>query len=153
MYSFLDSSVSASGKKVFRASLSGYEQVPAVSTPAWGSLTARLSSDEQILEYELSYSELLGFPKYVFIKFGNPGTNGGTIVYLCTNLGGFPAQSCPPEGTVTGTLSVSDVIGPSTQGIDPGEFDDFVAALRAGATYVTVQTGSFTAGEIRGQIE
>jgi hypothetical protein len=54
---------------------------------------------------------------------------------------------------VTGTITPADVIGPANQGIGPGEFDEFVAAIRAGVTYANVHTGSFPAGEIRGQID
>ncbi len=34
----------------------------------------------------------------------------------------------------------------------PGEFDELVSALRAGATYVNVHTDGRPGGEIRGQI-
>ncbi len=44
------------------------------------------------------------------------------------------------------------VIGPSGQGISAGEFDEIVAAIRAGVAYVNVHTTGFPGGEIRGQI-
>jgi len=34
-----------------------------------------------------------------------------------------------------------------------GEFDEFIAAMRAGVTYANVHTSQFPGGEIRGQIE
>jgi hypothetical protein len=45
------------------------------------------------------------------------------------------------------------VIGPADQGIDPGEFDELVRAMRAGVTYANVHTTRFGGGEIRGQIK
>jgi hypothetical protein len=44
------------------------------------------------------------------------------------------------------------VIGPTAQGISPGEWDKIVAAMRSGEAYANVHTPKFTAGEIRGQI-
>jgi hypothetical protein len=53
---------------------------------------------------------------------------------------------------VTGTIIPSDVVGPAVLGIAPGEFAEFVRAIRAGMTYVNVHNATFQAGEIRGQI-
>ncbi len=75
-------------------------------------------------------------------------------MFLCTNLGNGPVgtQACPPSGTVTGTIRPVDVIGPAGQGIAAGEFDELVAAIRAGATYANVHTDLRPGGEIRGQL-
>ncbi|MDQ4029624.1 MAG: CHRD domain-containing protein, partial [Actinomycetota bacterium] len=75
---------------------------------------------------------------------------GGVIAFLCGG-GGKPA--CPAtHGTVEGTIRPADVIGPAAQGIAAGEFDELVRAIRAGATYANVHSGTYPAGEIRGQI-
>jgi hypothetical protein len=52
---------------------------------------------------------------------------------------------------VTGTIVAADVVGPTAQGIDPGDFDSLVRAIRQGATYSNVHTAKFPSGEIRGQ--
>jgi hypothetical protein len=53
---------------------------------------------------------------------------------------------------VTRTIDEDDVVGPSGQGIAAGEFDELVAALRAGRAYANVHSTLFGTGEIRGQI-
>jgi hypothetical protein len=53
---------------------------------------------------------------------------------------------------VTGTIVPTDVIGPVGQGIAAGEFDELVAAMRAGRAYANVHSTKFPGGEVRGQI-
>ena len=53
---------------------------------------------------------------------------------------------------MTGTIVPADIIGPTGQGIDVGEFEEAVAAIRAGVTYANVHTVKHPGGEIRGQI-
>ncbi len=55
--------------------------------------------------------------------------------------------------TVTGAIRPADIIGPAGQGVTAGQFDEFVTALRAGATYVNVHSAVFPAGEIRAQLD
>ena len=89
------------------------------------------------------------------IHFGQFAVNGGISVFLCSNLGNGPVGTpeCPDSGTVKGTLTAADVVGPAAQGIDPGEFDELVAAIKAGIAYVNVHTDKFEGGEIRGQLD
>jgi hypothetical protein len=54
--------------------------------------------------------------------------------------------------TLSGTILPTNVIGPATQGIAAGEFEELVAAIRAGVVYANVHTSAFPAGEIRGQL-
>ncbi len=93
---------------------------------------------------------------FAHIHLGDRHTNGGVIVFLCSNFGPAPpgTPSCPPnDGTVvSGTLMAGDVIGPADKGIAAGEFAELVEALRARSTYVNVHTAGFGTGEIRGQV-
>jgi hypothetical protein len=89
------------------------------------------------------------------IHFGKPAVNGGISIFLCTNLGNGPAgtQPCPQSGTIRGEADASDVIGPGVQGIAAGEFDEILAAMRAGHAYANVHSQTYPNGEIRAQID
>ena len=56
------------------------------------------------------------------------------------------------DGTVTGTIVPAQVLTATGQGINAGEFDEVVRAIRAGAAYANVHSATFGPGEIRGQI-
>jgi len=139
----------------FRAQLSGFSEVPAISTTGSGEFRARLmgTATAPFIEYELSYSGLVGGPSTLFahIHLGQAGVNGGVIAFLCGG-GGKPACTFP-SGTFTGTIVPADVIGPIGQGILAGEFAEAVDGLQAGVVYANVHTSVFPGGEIRGQIK
>jgi hypothetical protein len=155
--------VSAQGFKVIKEYLSGYNEVVSVSTNGNGTFNARISNDGQSIDWELSYADLEGAVQQSHIHFGNAGTNGGITVFLCTNLGNGPAgtQPCPaPPATISGTIVAADVSpnipatqGARNQGLNTGEMEELVAAIRAGATYVNVHSTLWPGGEIRSQID
>jgi hypothetical protein len=152
----------------FDARITGFEEVPTLSTDARGTFKAFLSRGGDEIRYTLSYRGPFnanntpqgGTVTQAHIHLGAKAVNGGIIVFLCANppLGppaGVPTPpTCPAtEGTVAGTLTADHVIGPNGQGIAPEEFDELVRALRAGATYVNLHTQApFQGGEIRGQV-
>jgi hypothetical protein len=149
------------GVKRIEGALSGYEEVPAVSTTGNAQFEARIVDESQI-DWVLSYSDLEGAIQQVHIHLGNLGVNGGITVFLCTNLGNGPAgmQPCPaPPATISGTILAADVspnipatAAARTQGLDTGEIDELIAAIRAGVTYVNVHTTAWPGGEVRSQI-
>lgn len=138
-----------------RTKLRGYEEVPAISTDGKGNFRAEISQRKQNLEYRLEYSRLSAPVQQAHIHFGQFSVNGGISVFLCTNLGNGPAgtPACPNSGTVRGTLTAAQVVGPGDQGIAPGEFDELVEAIDAGIAYVNVHTDKHPGGEIRGQLD
>jgi hypothetical protein len=138
-----------SGARHVRAVLNGYQEDASVSTTGHGLFTATI--DSMTIEYELSYTGLEGgAASQAHIHFGGPDHNGGVSAFLC---GGGDKPPCPPtEGTVTGVIDPTDVIGPADQGIEPGSFDELVRAIRVGHAYVNVHTARWPRGEIRGQI-
>lgn len=147
--------------KFVRARLSGYQEVPTVSTTASGEFRGRISRDDVVptdteMSYELSYSGLEGNVTQAHIHIGARGTNGGIMIWLCgtaVNPGPPGTPSCPaPGGTVTGTVTARNVIGPAGQGIAAGEFEEALRAIRAGVAYANVHSTMWPGGEIRGQI-
>jgi hypothetical protein len=142
--------------KNFQETLTGYEEVPSISTTANGTFHARISNDGSSIDYTLSYSALTGDVQQAHIHFGQVGVNGGISVFLCTNLGNGPAgtQACPAgPATITGTITAANVIGPAVQGLAPGEFAELIAAIHAGRAYANVHSSTHTGGEIRAQID
>ena len=147
--------VARGGGDDVRERLTGYEEVPAISTAAKGTFDARISRFAKKIEYRLSYEGLTGTVAQAHIHFGQKDVNGNISAFLCSNLSNGPAgtQACPQgKATITGTIEPEDVIGPTGQGIDPGEFDELVAAIRAGMSYANVHSSMFPAGEIRAQL-
>jgi hypothetical protein len=152
--------VATGGGKDIRERLTGYEETPqALSTPANGEFKARLSRFNETLRYRLSYRGFETDVTQAHIHFGARATSGGISVWLCGNPS---ATITPPEGTpacplregeVTGVLEPEDVVGPSGQGIAPGEWDELVDAIRAGVTYANVHSMARPPGEIRAQLD
>lgn len=147
--------VARGGGQNVREDLTGYEEVPAVSTDADGRFEARISRFADKIEYTLSYEDLTGTVQQAHIHFGQKDVNGGISAFLCSNLPAPPpgTQACPQgRARITGTIEPEDVIGPAGQGIAAGEFDELVAAIRAGVTYANVHSSTFPGGEIRAQL-
>ena len=148
--------IASGGKKHLRAdTLSGYQENPDVSTAATGSFVATIDDAAQTITYELEYSGIEGgTASAAHIHFGKRAVNGGVSAFLCS---GGDKPACPATaGTVSGVIDAADIIGPVAQGIGLGEFDELVAAMRAGQTYVNVHstggTPAWPGGEIRAQI-
>lgn len=142
-------------QRQIRAQLSGFEEVPSISTTGHGTFRATISNDGQSIQWELRYAALEGEVAQAHLHLGQPGVNGAVSVFLCSNLGNGPAgtQPCPPPpATLTGTIVADDVIGPAAQGIEPGELDEVIRAIRHGAVYANVHSDLFPGGEIRGQL-
>ena len=140
------------GQDTFRERLTGYEETPlALSTTGTGQIRLTIDERREEISFRLSYADLEGTVTVAHIHFGARAQTGGVSVWLCGG-GGTPA--CPPApATVTGTITADSVIGPSTQGIASGEFDELVDAIQAGATYVNVHSSLYMGGEIRAQLE
>ncbi|MFN8526773.1 MAG: CHRD domain-containing protein [Chloroflexota bacterium] len=135
------------------ARLSGFQEVPAISTTGFGTFKATWTdpiTDPPSINFELKYEALEGgTPTAAHIHFGQYSVNGGISVFLC----GGSKPACPAgPATVTGSFAAADVVGPTGQGIAAGELRELVKAIRAGVAYVNVHTPTYPSGEIRGQI-
>ena len=148
----------ATGGKNVREFLTGYEEVPqSFSTPANGEFRAHVNRGSETIRWRLSYRGFETNVTQAHIHFGQRHTTGGVSVWLCGTTaapGPTGTATCPPRaGTVTGVAERDDVVGPAGQGISPMEWEEFVAALRAGVTYANVHSEARPAGEIRAQLD
>jgi hypothetical protein len=151
------------GFKSIREVLTGFKEVPVISTTGHGEFRARISDDESQITYELTYADIEGGSvTQAHIHFGPPNNTGNISVWLCANPALLPStavippgtQACPAvAGTISGTITAGNVVGPAIQGISAGELDELIAAIRAGKTYVNVHSQTFPGGEIRSQID
>jgi hypothetical protein len=159
---FAFAGASGLGFKHISGDMTGYQEVPSVSTGASARFTAEVNKDGNAINWELTYSGLEGDVQQSHIHFGNVGVNGGISVFLCTNLGNGPigTQACPQSGTITGTITAADVspnipatAAARTQGIDTGEFEELARAIDAGSAYANVHSTRWPGGEIRAQLK
>jgi hypothetical protein len=134
----------------FSATLSGGEEVPAVTTTATGTATFDISGSQ--ITYTVNVVNLTN-AVVSHIHVAPDGENGPVRMDLCGT--GAPLPAC---------TSGTGVLATGTNGITIGiTFDELVEAMRAGNTYVNVHTndgigqpntgaGDMQSGEIRGQI-
>ncbi len=141
-----------SERRDVKASLSGFAEVPSISTTGTGRLRLRIDPGTSTITYELTFSGLQGGAVTgAHIHLGQAGVAGGVIASLC----GGTETACPatPAGVLSGTIVPAEILGPAAQGIAPGEFAEVLRAIRAGAVYANVHTTTYSGGEIRGQLK
>jgi len=87
----------------------------------------------ETIHYELSFEGLESDVTQSHIHFGQRNTVGGIVVWLCQTAGtpapaavaaATPQCGGPRANTVTGTITPTQVLTATGQGIDAGEFDD-----------------------------
>jgi len=155
--------VSAERAERVHATLIGYQEVPSVSTPANGEFHATIAEDEASIDYELTFSGLVGTVQQSHIHVGQRGVNGSVVVWLCqTTTTPAPAAvvlitpMCQQSVTITGHITAANVVPASTasQQIVAGDLAKVIAAIRAGVAYANVHATPLNpGGEIRGQIQ
>jgi len=154
-------SASPHGERL-HATLTGFQEVPSVVTPAHGEFKAQISSDESTIHYELTFSGLVGTVQQAHIHIAQTAVNGSIVIWLCqTTTTPAPASVanltpfCPQSGTVSGAITAANVIaaGTASQMVLAGQLDKVIAAIRAGVAYANVHATPLNpGGEIRGQI-
>ena len=148
----------------FSATYSGFEEVGGLGAGETGAIFSQgkatldldVNKNAGTIAFKLTYSGLSSAVTQSHIHFGKEHVAGGVMVFFCTNQTpptGQTPQPCPlPGGTVTGTITAGNVIGPTAQGVTAGNFDAVVAALFSNTVYGNVHTVNFPAGEVRGQV-
>ena len=91
--------------------LTGYQEIPGVSSAGTGSFAAEIDEGASTITYDLTYRDLSAPALAAHIHFGNRFTAGGVSAFLC----GGSKPACPPGTTVTaivtGTIIPADVVG------------------------------------------
>ena len=143
--------------KKFIAHLAGGNESPPRDTNAQGQAKFDLSADGESLDYRLNVANIENVVA-AHIHLGAADENGPVVAFL---YGPQPAGGARIDGVIaTGTITEDDLIGP----LAGATFDDLLAAMRAGNTYVNVHTndgiappntgpGDFPPGEIRGPLD
>lgn len=123
----------------FSATLDGDSEVPPVTgLTASGTASVTISDDESEIAYEVTYQDLTGPVMAAHIHYGDTDEAGGVIFPL--------AQGASP---FSGTLTEADFT-PLDGG--PQTYEEALAEIRAGMTYVNLHTEANQGGEIRGQL-
>lgn len=140
--------------RVFRAVLLGINEVPPVSTSSRGTFRIEFNRDETEAEWSLTYTEMETTPATVaHVHFAPEKINGGVMFFMCGGPANPPTNPCPPSGTIRGTITAADVVGPAGQGISAGEFAEVVQAIRGGNAYANIHNPPTNpGGHIRGQL-
>lgn len=130
---------------VFRAVLSGRDEVPITDSLARGVATFRVNEDETELTYRLVLANIQDVTM-AHIHIGGPADLGPVVVFLL-----HPEDA--PDGRFSGvvaqgTVTAADLVGP----LVGHPLSDLVAQMEAGNTYVNAHTVLHPGGEIRGQI-
>jgi hypothetical protein len=149
------------GVQNIRVNMKGLEEAPVVITGASGVLELDIDEAAGTIAYDLSYEDLEGTVTQSHIHIGQKNIVGGISIWLCQTPG-TPAPAAvvaitpmcpgPHSGTVSGTVSAANVIGPAGQAVPAGAFADVLTAIRAGKAYGNVHSTSAPGGEVRGQL-
>jgi hypothetical protein len=142
-----------------RAHLIGYNEVPSINSEGNATFNIKIAPDQKSFDWVLSFS----FPattsvNQAHIHFGQPGVNGGIIVWLCannppiTNAPAGTARCNQGSQTITGTATAANVVAVAAQDIAAGDFDAVLNAIHAGFAYANIHTVAHPPGEIRGPL-
>ena len=147
--SVLVASAAPSQTERFSADLSGGNEVPPINTAGAGNF--EMTNQQGMITFSLSFSGLSSSLTVAHLHFAPSKVAGGVMIFLCGG-GGQPDCPAATEGTITGTITAANVTGITTQGIDVGDLDSALEAVRDGLSYANMHTTNFAGGEIRGQV-
>ena len=141
-----------------RANLSGFQEVPVVSTTGTGRFRAEIISADEV-RWELTYEGMESPVTQAHIHIAQRNVNGGIVLWLCgTTLATPPTPGpagtavCPqPGGTVSGTFTPTSVQTVAAQHFAAPDLAEVMSFVQAGLAYANVHTLMSPGGEIRGQ--
>jgi hypothetical protein len=136
-------------KDNFSATLAGDNEAPPINSAGQANFTMTVQGST--ITFSMSFSGLSSNATLSHIHFGQTGVSAGVMIFLCGG-GGQPACPAATSGTISGTITAANVVGPTAQGIQPGDLTSALEAVADGISYVNIHTTTFPAGEIRGQV-
>jgi len=131
-------------EKSFKATLSGGETVPPITTRAKGEATFELSKNGEKLSYKVKVSHIENVTA-THIHMGKKGENGPPIALISAKSEKHKFRGTLAEGTIT----LKELMGP----LKGKTVKDLVAEIQSGNAYLNVHTEKYPNGEIRGQIK
>jgi len=135
----------AAAHGVFKAKLTGKEEVPAAETKGTGEAIFELSKDGKEITYILKVKGIEN-ARAAHIHVGKMGEEGAVVV----GLFGGPKK----EGVVSGVLAKGTITDANLTGPLAGKtIGDLVELLKSGGAYVNVHTDKYPGGELRGQVK
>jgi hypothetical protein len=141
-----------------RANLSGFQEVPVVSTTGTGRFRAEIVAPD-LVRWELTYERMESPVTQAHIHIAQRNVNGGIVLWLCqsaTNPAPESAGMVPtctsPSGSFSGTFTPSNVQTIAAQHFENGNVVEVIAFIREGLAYANVHTVQSPTGEIRGQL-
>jgi hypothetical protein len=143
---------SSSSDDQFSARLTGDNEVPPVDTDATGRIRLVVNSAQDVVDYQISLSNLNGIVTGAHIHRGSAGTNGPIVANL--NIGGAFASASAGDGSASastssgGTITSADLKGP----LAGKQVSELIKLIEDGKAYVNVHTRQHQNGEIRGQL-
>ncbi len=139
----LTMSLGAAAGTGFKATLTGPQEVPAVTTTAEGEAAFELGGKE--LTFVLTVKDIENVMA-AHIHAGKPGENGGVVAGLFAG----PKK----DGKFSGVLAKGAITDKDLVGALAGKtIDDLVKLIKEGGAYVNVHTEKNKPGEIRGLLK
>jgi len=136
----------ATADELFKANLSGDQEVPPVATDSAGMAIFRLDKSETSIEIQLRVDKGVGITQS-HIHCAPAGVNGPIVVFLA----GLHAAGLDVNGKWVSNAFLSDasIVNPACG----GTIADLAESMRTGNTYVNVHSQAVPGGVIRGQIQ
>jgi len=146
LFSVLVYSGMVNADELFKATLTGDQEVPPVTTDTTGKALFRLNKAETEIEIQLHVNDGVRITQS-HIHCAPAGVNGPIVVFLA----GLHAAGLDVDGkwvsnaTITDTSIVNTACGSTVSAL--------AASMRSGNTYANVHSVAHPAGVVRGQIE
>lgn len=138
-------SINASADELFKADLSGDQEVPQLVTAASGTAMFRLDKSETSIEIQLRVDSGIALTQS-HIHCGPTGANGPIVVFLA----GLHAAGLDVNGKWVSNAFLTD--GSIVNTACGATIQELAQSMRTGNTYVNVHSHAVPSGEVRGQI-